>query len=288
MKRVMISIGLLLAIIISIIAFAPVSILNNITPSSGFDLQKSTSFGDNPRFELDIYNPKTPRPNTPVLIFVHGGSWTDGSKDIYKFIGEAFTTEGYTAIIPNYRLYPGIAYPDPVTDTAKSIAWAAKQYPDRPLVILGHSAGGYNVLMAGLDPQFLQAEGVDTCRHIAGIVSLAGPTGIVPLKEEPYITIFPDRFTTTDAPLHLALKPSPPVLFLHGGKDDTVYPQSSERLAEKIIARGGQADVKIYPELGHTEVVKVLSRYFDDEASLKSDLFDFVKALPQNSKSFCR
>ena len=276
-----------LAASIALFACAPVKILNTITPSGSFEKMKDISFGDNPRLKLDIYQPTEPLPAAPVLVFVHGGSWSDGSKDLYKFVGEGFTSEGLTVVVPNYRLYPGISYPDPITDTAKAVAFTANRYPNRPLILMGHSAGAYNILMTALDPKHLKAEGLEVCDRVSGVVSLSGPTGIIPLAEEPYITIFPDRFTGEDAPLGHTDKPAPPLFLMNGEADTTVYPQNALALAEKITARGGSAKAHIYPKLNHTDAVKVLSRYFDGDAKLKGDIMTFIKTA-KTEGPFCQ
>lgn len=263
---------------VALFACAPVKILNTITPSGSFEKMEDVAFGDHPRLKLDIYQPTKPLNGAPVLMFVHGGSWSDGSKDLYKFVGEAFTSEGLTVVVPNYRLYPGINFPDPITDTVKAAAFTANRYHGRPLILMGHSAGAYNILMAALDPQYLAAEGIDICTRVSGVISLSGPTGVTPLKEEPYITIFPDRFTGKDAPLGNTDKTVPPLFLMNGEDDKTVYPQNAEALAEKIIARGGNAKAHLYPGLNHTDAVKVLSRYFDGDSTLKADIMSFINA----------
>lgn len=271
------------------VACAPVTVLNTITPSSSFEKASNVSYGPLTRHALDIYRAENPRAKAPVLVFIHGGSWEDGSKDIYKFLAEGFTSEGFDVVVPNYRLYPEAVYPQMIEDTALSIAFAAKQFEGRPLVVMGHSAGGYNVLMAGLDKTYLEKAGGDLCQSVAGIVSLSGPTGIIPLSEEPYITIFPDRFTKEDAPLNNVSDVSPPVFFGHGSDDKTVYPQNSQRLAEKIEARGGMAMVKVYEGMDHTGAVRVLSRHFDGDAPLKDDIIQFATTLPSGGDTgYCR
>ena len=99
-------------------ACAPVSILNGITPSSTFDRTKNVSFGDGDRDELDIYRAEKPKEMAPVLMFVHGGSWDSGSKNIYKFLAEGFTKSGFDIVIPNYRIYPNAKFPDFLMDNA--------------------------------------------------------------------------------------------------------------------------------------------------------------------------
>lgn len=271
------------------VACAPVTLLNTITPSSSFVKASNISYGPLERQSLDIYRAETPRANAPVLLFIHGGSWEDGSKNIYKFLAEGFTSEGFDVVIPNYRLYPDAVYPQMIEDTALSVAFTAKQFEGRPLVIMGHSAGAYNVLMTGLNKTYLEQAGGDLCQSVAGIVSLSGPTGIIPLSEEPFITIFPDRFTRDDAPLNNVAGISPPVFFGHGTDDKTVYPQNSERLAEKINTRGGRADLEVYSGMDHTGAVKVLSRHFDGDSNLKDDIIKFATTLPSKGETgYCR
>ena len=268
-------------------ACAPVSILNGITPSSTFDRTKNVSFGDGDRDELDIYRAEKPKEMAPVLMFVHGGSWDSGSKNIYKFLAEGFTKSGFDIVIPNYRIYPNAKFPDFLMDNADAVAFTRQRFPGRKIVLIGHSAGAYNVLMLGLRDEHLKQAGVDRCEAIAGIVSLAAPVGVVPLKSAPLTEIFPNRFTADDAVLNNVTGPAPAVFLGHGEKDTTVSPINATKLGEKILARGGIAQVEIYPGQSHSDVVKVLSRHFDGDATLKADIVKFIENLPAEG-STCR
>ena len=266
---------------------APVTILNGITPSSSFERTKNVSYGSAEHETLDIYRSDKPKEAAPVLLFVHGGSWDSGSKDIYKFLAEGFTRSGYDIVVPNYRLYPDAAFPNFLQDNANAVAYTQKAFPGRQIVLMGHSAGGYNVLMLGLRDEYLRAAGVNRCEAIAGVVGLAAPTGIVPLESARLIEIFPDRFTKQDAVLNNVSGPTPPLFLGHGESDSTVFPQNSTRLAEKIVARGGVAEAKVYEGQSHIDVVKVLSRHFDDDTTLKADIEAFIDGLPKGGNS-CR
>ncbi len=272
---------------IAFTACAPVKLLNGITPSGSFSKAKDISYGPIERQKLDIYKADKPRANAPVLVFIHGGSWSEGSKDIYKFLAEGFTSEGFDVIVPNYRLYPEAIYPQMIQDSAKAIAYAARQYPERALAVMGHSAGAYNALMATLNKEYLAGEGVDVCERVAGVISLAAPTGAYELKEEPYVTIFPDRFQNDDAPLAYADLSAPALFMMNGADDTTVGPKNAEELAAKVSARGGVAELKIYDGVNHIEAVQFLSRHFDGKATLKSDIIRFVDDLPKGG-NFCR
>lgn len=269
-------------------ACSPVGFLNLITPSSNYSLAKDVPYGELERQKLDIYKAETPKANAPVIVFIHGGSWKDGSKDIYKFLGDGFAREGYDVVVPNYRLYPEVKFPSFVEDAAKAVAFASNRYPERPLAVIGHSAGGHMVTLLGTNGDYLRAEGVDMCARVSSIVGLAPPTGAYPLKEEPFITIFPERFSGKDAPLNNVDSPSPPMFLINGGKDTTVGPKNSEELAAAINARGGKAVFKLYPELDHTGPVKVMSKYFDGDSTLKADVIDFIDKAATMQGSYCQ
>lgn len=277
-----------LASILIVAACAPVTLLNTITPSSTFDRSKNIAFGEGERDVLDVYRAEAPKADAPVLLFVHGGSWDSGSKDIYKFLAEGFTKSGYDIVVPNYRLYPEAKFPNFLNDNAQAVAYVAKNFPNRPIVLMGHSAGAYNVLMLALRDEFLDDAGVALCQTVSGVVALAAPTGIVPLESARLIEIFPDRFTGEDAVLNNVNAPSPPLFLGHGEADTTVFPQNSTRLAEAIEVRGGQATVEVYPKQSHIDVVKVLSRHFDGDVNLKSDIETFIDGLPTSGGNYCQ
>src|SRR5690242_4501066 len=58
----------------------------------------------------------------PVVIFWYGGSWQDGSKSEYRFVGAALAERGFIAVLPDYRLYPKVKFPDFVDDAAQAVA----------------------------------------------------------------------------------------------------------------------------------------------------------------------
>ena len=109
----------------------------------------------------------------------------------------------------------------------------------------------------------------------------------MPLESAPLTEIFPDRFTSSDAVLNNVNGPSPAIFLGHGESDTTVSPINATKLAEKITARGGRAEAEIYPEQSHTDMVKVLSRHFDEDANLKADILKFIESLPSSGMN-CR
>lgn len=258
-------------------------VLNGITPSGSFDRDKDIAYGDLDRQTMDIYRAVEPKADAPVIVFVYGGGWTDGSKGMYKFVAEAFTQEGFDVVIPDYRLYPDSVYPDMITDTGAAVQAIAARFPDRPLVLVGHSAGGYNVTMTAMAPDL---SGLDACERVAGIVSLAAPTGAFPMTDEPYLSIFPDHFKSDDAPMGRTMDAMPPIMLVNGKDDTTVGYKNATVLGEALDKQGLRNQVVIYDDMNHIDPVRVLSRFFDGGSPLKSDIFDFIDGL--SDQDYCK
>jgi acetyl esterase/lipase len=129
------------------------------------------------RHKLDLYLPRGKK-NFPVLMFVHGGTWKSGKKDLYAPLGEVFARNGVGMVIVNYRLSPAVQHPGHVQDVARAFAWTVNniaKYGGRPdeLFISGHSAGGHLVALLATAENYLQAEklGLD---KIKGVIALSG------------------------------------------------------------------------------------------------------------------
>ena len=53
-----------------------------------------------------------------MVVFFYGGSWNRGDRAQYRFVGEALAARGIVTVIPDYRLYPEVRYPDFLKDNA--------------------------------------------------------------------------------------------------------------------------------------------------------------------------
>src|SRR5262245_30533441 len=62
------------------------------------------------RHKLDLYLPRGAK-GYPVLVFVHGGGWTKGSKDGFANHGRLFAKNGVGFVAVNYRLTPQVQHP---------------------------------------------------------------------------------------------------------------------------------------------------------------------------------
>ena len=242
------------------------------------------AYGDDARQKLDIYLPK---PNavggSAVLIFFHGGSWRDGEREGYGFLGRAFAARGFVTVIADYRKAPRVRFPAFVEDTAAAIAWVhaniAKHNGDAERIfVMGHSAGAHIAMMTALDPQWLAAKNL-TPDVIKGVIGLAGPYDFLPLTtESSQIALgqWPDL--TETQPITFARADAPPLLLLTGDKDTVVKPRNSKILSAKIQALGGQQQLQIYPDVDHADIIMAVARPFRQKAPVVADVVNFIHA----------
>lgn len=140
------------------------------------DIPYNPSENAHPRQVLDLYLPTSD--HFPMLLYVHGGAWVGGDKNLYANIGITLAEAGYGVAIINYRLSPEFSHPAHTQDGAMAVAWLKNhigEYGGNPdiLFLTGHSAGGHMVSLLTLDSQYLSAVDVDPA-IIKGVISYSG------------------------------------------------------------------------------------------------------------------
>jgi acetyl esterase/lipase len=135
---------------------------------------------DERRHRLDLFVPRGKK-GCPVVVLVHGGVWAVGDNrcfGLYSSVGEFLARSGIVAVLPSYRLSPGVKHPEHVRDLARAVAWTHRhiaEYGGRTdqLFLVGHSAGGHLVSLLATDESYLRAEGLRTA-DIRGIIAVSG------------------------------------------------------------------------------------------------------------------
>ncbi len=269
---------------LALVGCAPVDLLDAVVATTPEDRRLGIAYGDAPRHRLDVYLPKPAERPPAVVVFVHGGSWSDGNRGQYRFVGQELAARGYVAVVPEYRLHPDTRWPGFVEDTAAAVAWTVRHAGDlggdrSRIFVMGHSAGAYNAAMVTVEAKWLAVHGVERTA-IAGFIGLAGPYDFLPLQDRVTRTVFghvPDPGSTQ--PALLADAGTPPALLLHGTDDDTVYPRNARSLAERLRAVGVAVELRLYPGVGHAGIVLALSPLSRDDPPVASDLARFVAAV---------
>ena len=266
---------------------SPLGIVNGLAPERL--VARSIPYGDGPRRSLDVYAPsRRPAPHAahPVVLFLYGGAWDTGDKAMYRFVGGALAALGFVVVIPDYRLYPQVRYPDFLLDCARALAWTRRHGwhfggAAAPPYLLGHSAGAYNAAMLALDARWLGAFGLAPQVDLGGMVGLAGPYDFLPLDSDELRRIFaPGRPLYTTQPIAHVDGRNPPMLLLAGGADRVVRPANSLRLAQRVRDAGGAVQARIYPGLDHVEIIGAFAGPLRFLAPSLRDCASFMHAPP--------
>jgi acetyl esterase/lipase len=199
------------------------------------------------------------RPVRPVVIFWYGGSWFEGSKADYRFVGTALAKQGIVVIIPDYRLYPQVTFPAFEEDGARALAWVeqhAAEYGGDPkhIVLMGHSAGGHTAAFLAFNHEFLKRFGADP-RDIVGLVGLSGTYVFVPDTDQ-LRAAFPPPYTENDwQPIKFVDAHAPPSLLLHGLADKEVLPEEAVELRDALTAVQVPVELDLFAHRRHADTV---------------------------------
>jgi acetyl esterase/lipase len=260
-------------------------LLNRIAADDGIRIARDLEFTAGPRGRLDVYAPAHAKA-APVVVFFYGGGWESGAKEEYRFLATALANRGLVVVVPDYRVYPEVRFPDFLEDAARAVRYAranVSAYGGDPsrIVLAGHSAGAYIAAMLNLDRRWLKQVGLDPRRDIAGAAGLAGPYDFLPLRSATLMEIFgPEDKRPATQPIAYVDGKAPPMLLATGKRDFTVEPGNSERLAARIKERGGDAELILYSGVGHITIAAAFSPAFRVLSPVLDDVARFAKSVP--------
>lgn len=270
---------------LALVGCAPLDLLDAVVPTTAEERRLGVAYGPDPRHRLDVYLPSPAAGRPAIVIFIHGGSWSDGSRGQYRFVGQDLAARGHVAVVPDYRLHPEGRWPIFVEDTAAAVAWSVRHAAalggdPRRVVLMGHSAGAYNAAMVAVEGKWLAAHGIDR-DALAGFVGLSGPYDFLPFADAVARRVFGHVTEPgTTQPVAVADAGAPPTLLVHGTDDDTVLPRNSINLAERLRALGVPVELRLHPGVGHAGTVLAFSPLSRHDPPVAGALERFVAGLP--------
>lgn len=209
---------------------------------------------DSINLKLDIYNKVGHSGDAPLIIFIHGGSWSGGDKRDYKLYTIPFAQKGYITASVQYRLSGVAKFPAQlldVNDAVKFLKRNASEYhiDASKIVLVGGSAGGHLVLLSAYSnlTQFNKNGNDGVTAEVQGVVDIYGPTDITleGLRDKKSITTLigksyneaPDAYEQA-SPLNYVSKNVPPTLIFHGSIDNLVPVSQSDILSDNLKTLG--------------------------------------------------
>jgi epsilon-lactone hydrolase len=208
-------------------------------------------------------------PQDRVFLYFHGGGFIFCSLKSHRALVSRLAIAGGTrAVSVDYRLAPEHPFPAALEDCLEAYRWTVQSgISPRRIVVAGDSAGGNLALVlllalrqAGdplpaaavcLSPVTDMAWTGDSMRTKAGVDPIFPEGASSPLGS----SIHSDYIGSEDprnpliSPLYGDWRGMPPIL-LHVGEDEVLL-DDSVRLAERVRAAGGMAEIVIWPGMWH-------------------------------------
>ncbi len=221
---------------------------------------------------LDLYRPAhLPEKALPVVVWIHGGGWKNGSKQNCPL--KWLAAESYAVASLDVRLLPVAGWPAQLEDPRAAIRWlrdhaAAYGLDPRRIVIAGGSSGGHVAALVGTTSA---PAGEKTSSRVRAVIDLYGPSDLLtmppnvpgPGKTDADLArangalllggILRDRpeLARAASALYQVSSDDPPFLILHGDADPQVPVDQSRRLHARLQAAGVPSELLVLPGAGH-------------------------------------
>ena len=229
---------------------------------------------------LDIYRKKDIDNPTPLIIFVHGGSWTKGNKKDYLIYLLSYAEKGFVTASLSYRFSQEAKFPAAVEDIICGIKWLknnAVEYgvDSNNVAIVGGSAGGHLALMAAytMDNLF----GIEDCdsgpasHKVDAVVNFYGPADLttdyaINRKETRFFigadyNSQPDKYLIA-SPIYYITKDDPPTMTFIGTLDELVPLNQTNTLDQLLKKVNVYHDYHILKGWPHTmDAVRPVNNY---------------------------
>jgi acetyl esterase/lipase len=224
--------------------------------------------------KLDIYYPRQVTGKLPVVVWLHPGAWSMGSKNFCPIGSMAVRNVAIVSV--DYRLSTEAPFPAQIYDCKGAIRWLranADRYgldPDH-IGIFGASAGGHLALLLATTPGNASLEGdvggnlnfssrvqcacafyppTDLNRLVSDPKSRMDPKGDVAQLIGGAVALNVDKAIAA-SPMTYVNKDCAPVFLMHGGADKLVPPDQSRIFYDALRKAGVDVHLEIIPNKGH-------------------------------------
>lgn len=215
---------------------------------------------------LDIYGPKKiVKGGSPVILYVHGGSWVYGNNEIPEAISpllDAFREEGFTIISTSYELMKSEEiFNKQISDVKDTIRWIHKNKDeygfnaDR-IGVIGASSGAHLALMAAYssEDQFVDSQELkEYPSNIKYLIDFFGPTDLTTLDinnvqwdlEQIINSVGEERedILKLYSPVNYVEENEPNTLIVHSKQDNTVPYENAEILYDELKEKGNKTEL---------------------------------------------
>jgi arylformamidase len=202
-------------------------------------------------------------PGAPVLVFLHGGAWTRGSKSNESFIAPEFLKSGAAVVCVDFSMAPLATLDKMVEQCRRAVAWVythAKTMNADParLVIAGHSSGAHLAAMM-LVTEWSGSRLPDDV--IKGCVITSGMYDLTPVRLS-----FRNEYLHLDeaaverlSPLRHLRAGLPPVAVFYGGAELAEFRRQNQDFVRALRGAGLTCEDGDLPGLNHFDMGRQLA-----------------------------
>ena len=238
-------------------------------------------YGVDRKQALDLYLPKrTDRP-TPIVLFIHGGSFLEGDRADYGFVARPFLEQGAIVAVMSYRLTgSGARFPAQLDDAKNAVRWLhanGSRYggDSSTIIVAGHSAGAILAAELGVDRSWMPSAGVPK-EAIRAIVGISGKYRLGP-GERLFSNYVPDAKAERLASPILHIDDPAPLFVLGVGSTETAYLDPTIRFFETLQDHGVGASLYVANGRNHQEI---LNEFADRSSPLIAELAPLLRSAP--------
>ncbi|AKM83785.1 MAG: lipase/esterase [Candidatus Campbellbacteria bacterium GW2011_OD1_34_28] len=202
---------------------------------------KDIRYADKKSLTLDLYIPDEP---SALLVWIHGGGWTNGDKKDANQIFKKFIKSGYAVAYINYSLTNIDSHPRQIQEIKGAIRWLRANadnygYNTSSIIVGGGSSGAHLALLLGLSGDVAELEGtvggnLEYSSKVDAIVDFYGISDLSLFDiESPSFNRLGNissRLLESASPVYYLTSDDPPVIIFHGDKDVTVSISQSSHL----------------------------------------------------------
>ncbi len=227
---------------------------------------------------LDIYVPEKVAAPRPLVVWIHGGGWRNGSKNQTRAVG--MIKHGFAVASIGYRLSGEAIFPAQIADCKAAIRWLRANADEYGLDanhfgVWGSSAGGHLVALLGTSGGAQEFEIVgnhkEVSSNVQAVCDFYGPTDFLQMDKHAIegsrlihdspdspesrligapIQENPDKVARAN-PITFVSADDPPFLIYHGDKDPAVPFHQSQLLNEALQKAGVEVTFRPLEGAGH-------------------------------------
>ena len=241
--------------------------------------------------QLDIFRPKESHGRSPVIIFVHGGGWKNGSRSSGEKNAAWLAAEGFSVVSISYRLTDIAEWPAQIDDCYEAVRWVRRNankynFDADHIAAWGTSAGGHLVALMGTRPC---PHDEDVSSRVQAVCDWFGPSELLTMPPNNVgdgrteadvansngakllgatVRNVPQKANDASGVQHVTADDCP-FLIMHGSEDPGVPLSQSQNLHDKLAAVGVETTLHVVEGAGHggklfqtPEVKRVVLTFF--------------------------